>query len=214
MQVHRNEKEQSSSLCKQPNLLLFPGGHWVRHQGHTDIGVDQAGLSNFTTCYNSPSDAAEIKVLIKFHALRRELITAGPRGDLFLVVLTSTGGRCSLYSFTHYWPLPKKRIHELAAWHPPAWLLGFLRSEAEGCRKRNFTGKRFLRERMTGAVWNVPERALGNLYAGFCPKLERREHPDDLCSFLSGVLTSLRISFTIYEIEIIIVPASRGGCED
>lgn len=93
MQVHRNEKEQSSSLCKQPNLLLFPGGHRVLHQGHTDIGVDQAGLSNFTACYNSPSDAAEIKVLIKFHASRRELITAGPRGDLFSVVLTSTGGR-------------------------------------------------------------------------------------------------------------------------
>lgn len=55
--------------------------------------MDQAGLSNFTTCYNSPSDAAEIKVLIKFHASRRELITAGPRGDLFSVVLTSTGGR-------------------------------------------------------------------------------------------------------------------------
>lgn len=39
------------------------------------------------TCNNSPSDAAEIKsMLIKFHASRRVLITAGLRGDLFLVV--------------------------------------------------------------------------------------------------------------------------------
>lgn len=119
-------------------------------------------------------------------------------------------GPGALCAASHYWPLPKRRIHELAAWHPPAWLLGFLRSEAEGCCKRSSTGKRFSEENDPGAVWNVPERALGNLYAGFCSKLERRgEHPGDLCSFLSGVLTSLRISFTIYKIEII-VPASRG----
>lgn len=48
---------------------------------------------NFTICNNSPSDAAEIKALIKFHASRRELITARQRGDLFPVVLTGTGGQ-------------------------------------------------------------------------------------------------------------------------
>lgn len=51
------------------------------------------GLSNFMTCCNSPSEAAEIKVLIKFHASRHALITAGLRVDLFLVVQTGTGGQ-------------------------------------------------------------------------------------------------------------------------
>lgn len=50
-------------------------------------------LVNFTTHNNSPSDAGEIKALIKFHASRRELITAGLRGDLFPVALTGTGGQ-------------------------------------------------------------------------------------------------------------------------
>lgn len=39
---------------------------------------------------NGPTDAAEIKGLIKFHAPRCELIITGPRGDLFPVVLTGT----------------------------------------------------------------------------------------------------------------------------
>lgn len=102
------------------------------------------------------------------------------------------------------------------SWLPDIHQLGFwgFSDQRQRDAVREVSQAKGSQRKMTGAVWNVPERALGNLYAGFCSKLERREHPDDLCSFLSGVLTSLRISFTIYEIEIITVPASRGGCED
>lgn len=50
---------------------------------------------------NSPSDAAEIKGLIKFHAPRCELIIAGPRGALFPVVPTGTGDQVHSVRFAH-----------------------------------------------------------------------------------------------------------------
>lgn len=59
-------------------------------------------LVNSTIHNNSQSDVAEIKRLIKFHAPRHELITAGLKGDLFPVVLTGTGGQAHFVSFTHY----------------------------------------------------------------------------------------------------------------
>lgn len=61
---------------------------------------------------------------------------------------------------------------------------------------------------MTGAMWRVPGEALESLYARFWSSQERKEYPDNLCFFLFGVLISVRISFTICEIEIITVPAS------
>ena len=60
---------------------------------------------------------------------------------------------------------------------------------------------------MTGAMWSVPREALENSYARFWSSQERKEYPDNLCFFLFGVLPSVRISFTICEIEIT-VPAS------
>lgn len=49
-------------------------------------------LVNFTIYNNSLSDVGEIKALIKFYVLRRELIIVGLRGDLFFVVLIGIGG--------------------------------------------------------------------------------------------------------------------------
>lgn len=52
------------------------------------------------TTNNNPSDAAEIKELIKFHTPRHELIIAEPKGDLFPEVLTGTRGQVYSVSFT------------------------------------------------------------------------------------------------------------------
>lgn len=46
---------------------------------------------HFISYNNSPTDAAEIKGLIKFHAPKCGLIIAGPGGDLFSVVLRGMG---------------------------------------------------------------------------------------------------------------------------
>lgn len=59
---------------------------------------------------NSPSDAAEIKGLIKFHAPRSELIMARPRRDLFPVDLTGLGWQVHTGCFTDCQLLPKRRI--------------------------------------------------------------------------------------------------------
>lgn len=61
---------------------------------------------------------------------------------------------------------------------------------------------------MTGTVWNVSGKALEILCAKFWSNLEKKENPYDLCSFPFGVLTSVGISFTVYETGVIIGPTS------
>lgn len=68
--------------------LLFPGGHPVLHWQNSG---PHGGLVHFISYNNSPSDAAEKKGLIKFHAPKCGLIIAGPGGDLFPAVLTGMG---------------------------------------------------------------------------------------------------------------------------
>lgn len=69
------------------------------------------GLVHFVSYKNSPTDAAEIKGLIKFHAPKCGLIIAGPGGDLFPMALTGMGAGDQVHSEI-CWPLLKGKSHE------------------------------------------------------------------------------------------------------
>lgn len=91
-----------------------------------------------------------------------------------------------------------------------AGLLWFLTSKAEGCHRGAPQVKYLQRKNDRNCVectGGNPE----NLCASFWSNLQRKENPHDLCYFC--VLTSVRISFNICEVRII-VPASWGGCKD
>lgn len=96
-------------------------------------------------------------------------------------------------------------------WHSLAGLLCFLTSKAEGCHRAAPQAKDLQRKNDKDYV----ERTWGSPGGLVCQVLvqPREEEPHDLCSFLFCVLTSIRISFIICEIRII-VPASWGGCKD
>lgn len=82
----------SSHVDSQPCVPVVPwrspsptlGSHWQNSR-------PRGGLVHFISYNNSPTDAAEVKGLIKFHAPKCGLIIAGPEGDLFPVVLTGMG---------------------------------------------------------------------------------------------------------------------------
>lgn len=212
MQVYRREREQSSSFCKQLTLLPFPGGRWVLYQGHTDRRVDQVGLSNFTTCFKSPSDAVEIKVLIKFHASRCELITAELRGDLFSLVLTGLGGRVLSVQLHILLTTKGGSMSRLLG---VLWLgsWGFLDQRQRDPIRETSEAKDLPAKNDRGCVqrsWGSPRESVYQVR----PQPREAGVPWWLCSLLSGKLTSIRVSFITCEIEIRIVPASCGGCED
>lgn len=76
---------------------------------------------NFMNCNNNARDAAEIEALIKFHASRCELITAGLRRDLFLVVLTGTRGQVHSVRLLTLLSTSKKETAQAGNLTPTSW---------------------------------------------------------------------------------------------
>lgn len=124
------------------------------------------------------------------------------------------GTKCTQRCFRHYWPLSKRRTHESVR-QPNAHWLGFCgftdqrQRDAikETSRAKDLQWKRDRKNCSVKCMWRSPRELV---YQDLVQPRKKGESWWWLLSFLLGVFTSLRTSFILCAIEIMIVPPLEG----
>lgn len=142
---------------------------------------------NFMICNNSPSDAVEIKALIKFHASGRELITARQRRDLFPAVLTGAWGQ--VRSLRLQTLLTTSKMENPWVRQPDAQWLGFwgFTDQRQKDVVRETSQAKYLQRKKDrkscSMAWTWGSPGVQNMCTRFQSNLERKENPNDLSSW-------------------------------